>query len=499
MAVEYDLVILGGTALARSIAAQACRFQAQVALVEPHPPRETDHFRMLLNHWVNAIYRTEQIPRPPSVSISTPISEIIPESKSLARSVPSATELLSFAAQTAPLISEAVMAQQQQSLEQLAAAGVDVMVGQGEFQQSPRLGFQINGRSLRSRAYVLAVPSVPEVPLIPGMAEATILPLDDLAQFQGKTLPERIAILGDDPQAIELAQTLRRLGIRVTLIQARFLPQFDPAARLLQAQLEAEGVELFVGIEVERIEAIGGANDSGIRLYGKDGNGRAYRLEADLLLLATPRQPNLASLNLDEIGVRWTLDGVKVNRKLQTTCSRVYACGETLGGFTLPQLSRSEADLILHNALFLPPRSIQSRLVPWTLMTDPQIAQVGMDETSARKNYGDAVRVISASTQTIARAYVEEISGFCRLILRKDGRILGGTIVAPQASEWISVLTLAIQQRLKMADLARLPIPSATFAELLDRLSHAWQHQRFTPRQRTWLDRYFDFRRSWSS
>lgn len=487
MAVDYDLVILGGTTVARSIAALACRYQAQVALVEPQPPRAAEDFRLLLREWANLAYQTELLPR------SQQISKQIP---SLAPLI-DAPELINLAAQTAPMLTENVLVQQQQSLDQLAAAGVDVIVAQGEFQRLPRLGFQVNGRSLTSRTYLLAMPSFPAIPAITGRLQAATITVDDLSQFTEKNLPDRIAIWGDDPQAIELAQSLQRLGRQTTLIRSQFLPQFDPqAVRLIQAQLEAEGVELLIGLSIEQIDLIA----SEVRLQGQDAKGKTYTIEADLLLLATPRQIDLTSLNLEAIGVKWTPKGVPVNRNLQTSHPRVYACGETLGGFTLPQLARYEADLVLHNALFLPPRKAKSRFVPWTLLTDPQVAQVGMNEQEAKQTYGQAVRIVSASTQTIARAYVqEETAGFCTLILRQDGKILGATIVSPQASEWVSILTLAIQQNLSMAQLSRLPIPASTFTEMLDRLTHLWRHQKLSRKQLTWLDRYFDLRRSWSS
>ncbi|MEP0910183.1 NAD(P)/FAD-dependent oxidoreductase [Leptolyngbya sp. GB1-A1] len=483
MAVDYDLVILGGTTVARSVAALACRFQAQVALVEPQPPRGTDNFRMLLSEWANLSYRIEQLPR----------SQEMPHPARLT----SPPELLNLAAQTAPILTETRMIQQQQSLDQLAAAGVDVIVGQGEFHRLPRLGYRVNGRSLSSRAYLLALPGLPIYPAILGLDGATVLTLDALAEFKGETLPKRITILGDDPQAIEFAQILQRLGVQVTLIQSRFLPQFDPqAVRLIQAQLEAEGVSLFTGVSIEQVQT----TNSGIRLYGQDASGKAHCIEANLLLLATARRLDLAHLKLEAIGVKWAPDGVTVNRRLQTTHPRVYACGETLGGFALPQLVREEADLVLHNALFLSPRKVQSHLVPRTLFTDPQIAQVGMNQIKARRTYGKAVRILTTSTQTITRAYLqEEMAGFCTLILRQDGKILGATIVSPQASEWISILTLAMQQNLSMAQLAQLPIPSPTFAEMLHALTYTWRYQRLTTGQRTWLDRYFDLRRSWSS
>jgi pyruvate/2-oxoglutarate dehydrogenase complex dihydrolipoamide dehydrogenase (E3) component len=482
MPVDYDLLILGGTTVARSIAALACRFQAQVALVEPQPP-ETDDFRLLLSEWATLAYRAESLPRSPE--------------DPLHRSPIALPELLDLAAQTSSILTETVMAQQQQSLDQLAAAGVDVIVGQGEFHRLPDLGFRVNERSLRSRAYLLALPSLPTLPEIPGLTAAPFLTLDALAQLSGKTLPSQITILGDDPQAVELAQTLQRLSVQVTLIQSRFLPQFDSqAVRLIQSQLEAEGVELFVGLKIEQVEAI----DSGIRLFGNDASGRSYVIETNLLLLATARQLDLSRLNLEAIGVKWNPGGVTVNHRLQTTHPRIYACGETLGGFTLTQLARHEANLVLHNVLFLPPRKVQPRFVPWTLLTDPQLAQVGMSEIEARRTYGKTIQVMTVSTQTIAKSCGhEETAGFCTLILRRDGKILGATIVSPQASEWVSILTLAMQQNLSMAQLARLPIPSPTFAEILDRLTDIWQHQRLTSRQRTWLDRYFDFRRSWSS
>ncbi|QYO65014.1 hypothetical protein [Leptolyngbya sp. 7M] len=205
----------------------------------------------------------------------------------------------------------------------------------------------------------------------------------------------------------------------------------------------------------------------------------------------------LASLNLEAAGVKWQPEGIRVNRKLQTTNPRIYACGESLGGYVSAALDQHEVDVALHNALFLPTQSVDYSRIPWTLFTDPVLVRIGLTEPQARKLYGEGVLVAQQSVRSLTTAQLSNnSSGFLKLIASHRGEILGAHAIAPQAQEWIGTLALAMQQRLPLKALAQLPQPSPTFAELIQQTAAQLQQQRRREWQRELLETWFNFRRS---
>ncbi|NJR65844.1 MAG: FAD-dependent oxidoreductase [Leptolyngbyaceae cyanobacterium CRU_2_3] len=326
MAVDYDLVILGGTAVGRYAAAQAVQQSARVALVEPE-----GYSSMVEVHHQTLIqigYLAQQMRRSPFQGLhwGQHWGQVTPElgAERSADLRLQWQDTQGWAAAIAEVLED--QGSKGQSLDLLTASGVDVVIGQGEFCRLPRWGLSVNGRLLRSRAFLLAPPTQARVPAIAGLANMRYLTLDTLWQQSGQTVPERLLILGSDPRGIELAQVFNRFGTQVTLIcRSRLLPQEDyEASHLIQAQLESEGVKVITQARVNQAEPVG--NQISLKV-----NDRI--LEANALLLATLRQLDLAALNLEAVGVKWNPQKITVNRKLQTTHAQIYACGEALGGY----------------------------------------------------------------------------------------------------------------------------------------------------------------------
>jgi pyruvate/2-oxoglutarate dehydrogenase complex dihydrolipoamide dehydrogenase (E3) component len=482
MAVDYDLVILGGTAIGRYAAAQAVQWNARVALVEP---QECD-FTAELHHQtlIHVGSLAQQMRRSPFQGLYWE-----PE--------PSRTlqlqwqETRSWAQAIAEVLAD--QGARGHSLELLAAAGVDVVMGQGEFCRRPRWGVSVNGRILRARAFLLAPVVSAKVPAIAGLAEINYLTLNTLWQQSWQTPPDRLIILGSDPRGVELAQVFSRLGTQVTLItRARLLPYEDrEAAHLIQAQLESEGIKVLTQAIVHGAEPI----DNGVLLKVND-----RTLEAEALLLATPGQLDLTALNLGSVGVKWQPHRIEVNRKLQTTHDQIYACGEVLGGYSNPTLGQYEAAIALHNALFWPSASVNYQQVPLALLTHPELARVGLTEAQARQTYGESLFILKQFTKMLTKAQIQgEPTGFCKVIVRRNGEILGAHWVGTAASEAMGMIALAMQQQIKVGAIAQLPFVSSTPAELLQAIAQQWQQQRLTPWQKNGVEAWLRLRRDWSS
>ncbi|MBD2018856.1 NAD(P)/FAD-dependent oxidoreductase, partial [Leptolyngbya sp. FACHB-36] len=261
----------------------------------------------------------------------------------------------------------------------------------------------------------------------------------------------------------------------------------DPqAAYLIQAQLEAEGVQILTQTAVTQVRQISGEK------WVQAGN-RA--IEADEIIAAeAPADP--APLNLAAAQVKSSPWGIVVNCKLQTSNPRIYACLSSLPDS--PQVVRYCAETAVKNALFLPVFITDLRSIPIVTYSQPELARVGHSEAIARQLYGNDVVILKQPLKLIPKTQIQgETTGLCKLILRRSGRIVGAHIVAPHASELISPIALAMQQKLTVQALADQIHPAFALSEIIRQTALEW-HQTRSNLFQDFLAGLFSLRRSWS-
>jgi pyruvate/2-oxoglutarate dehydrogenase complex dihydrolipoamide dehydrogenase (E3) component len=455
MSSDYHLVVIGSTPEAIEAAVAAARLKARVALVEQPCERQLGTADAVFQRNFSQMARLfQQLAAANHASIGLPTPAFACQLSHLQAYAQEVTAILSE--RHAPPI--------------LSALGIDVISGSGEFCRLPQLAFVAGKRRLRSRAYLIATGFHPTIPEIPGLAEVGCLISSDLSQAERlSSLPQDLAIVGYTAVALELAVNLRLIGKNVTLIleKDRILPQEEPeAARLIQAQLEAVGVRLLVGSPVMQVRQIEG------KKWLQAGD---WAIESDEIILATPPVPNVEGLNLAGVGVKWGASGIERNDKLQTANPRIYACGSAAA----PHLSRYEAAVAVKNALFFPWFRLDARCLPQVIFTHPPLARVGMTEGQARQRYGRAVFTAQQSYKIMPQAQIlGETTGFCKLVAHRNGKILGAHAVGAEAGEFIGIVALAMQQNLKVSQLANLFLPYFTLSAILQETAREWQYQR---------------------
>jgi len=164
----------------------------------------------------------------------------------------------------------------------------------------------------------------------------------------------------------------------------------------------------------------------------------------------------------------------------------------------LPHVARYEAAIALKNALFFPRFKVNYRAIPWAVFSDPELARVGLTEAQARHRYGH-IQVLQQFYKTIAKSQLRgETTGFCKMIVLRDGTILGAHLVGSAAAEVVHLIALAMQQRLKVKALSDLVHISPTFLEINFKTAKEWELGQQSARQ-DWLESWFNLRRAWSS
>ncbi len=340
------------------------------------------------------------------------------------------------------------------SQQRFEALGVTVVRSAARFLDARTL--EAAGRQFTARRIVIATGSRPAIPPIPGLGEVACLTNETI--FGNQRLPEHLLIIGGGPVGLEMAQAHRRLGARVTVIEAgEPLAHDDPAlAAVVLGKLAAEGVEMISRTQVIRVFQRDGA------IGVETGDGRGFT--GSHLLVAAGRRPNVEDLDLGRAGVAFTQRGITVDRGLRTSNRRVYAIGDVAGGrFT--HEAGYQAGIVLRNALFALPAKA-SAVIPHVTYTDPELAQAGLTEAEARARHGAAVKVLRAPFTGNDRAQAEgRTEGLVKIIIGRRGRILGAGIVAPGAGELIQPWILALAQGLRISAMAGPVLPYPTRGE----------------------------------
>ena len=428
MAVDYDIVIIGGGSGGLVVASAAAQLNAKVALVE----------KSRLGGdclWFGCV---------PSKSLLH-ASRVAHEVKHSSRfGIYTTPPDIQFSEATGHVQNVISTIQPHDSPERFESLGVEVIFGEGQFKDQKT--FTVNGRDLKARAFVVSTGSRPQVPPIEGIEEAGFLTNEQI--FSLKERPQSLAVIGAGPIGCELGQAMHRLGSQVTIVSSRdhILPKEDPeAALVVEKQLEADGVNILRGKRATKVEVINGKKHLWV---GEE------KIVVDEILVSSGRVPNVHSLNLEAAGVEYTEKGIVVNPKLQTTNKRIYGCGDVIGGYQFTHVAGYEAAVVVQNALFFPSAKADYRVIPWATFTEPELARVGLSEKQARDRYGDKIEVLKQNFAEVDRAQAEGATeGFAKIITTSKGEILGAHLVGPSAGELIHEIILAMKNKLPVSAL----------------------------------------------
>lgn len=478
MRFDYDLVILGGSPVAREAALLARSFQARVALIEPEVSPTCQQNWLPMQGLLTLAKQVHTRHQTPLWGLYAHPTHPMPDDHTAAS--------LNWAAMVQWAQERTSALSDLHAPEVLMAQGIDYLVGVAQFHGKPQLAVEVGGRSLQAHAYLIATGSSVTMPSIEGLASTNPITPEQLWQSSVSRIPHRLIILGAQPQAVEFAQTFHRLGSQVTLISRhdQILPYEDrEAAYWIQAQLEAEGIQVLTGTPVTQVRQLGDQTwiQAGIQA-----------LETDDVFLATRVRPQIQGLNLESVGVEMQRWGIPVNRKLQSTHPRIYACGDSIGGYPFPHLAQYEATIAVHNALFLARSQTHYNTIPWAIFTDPELVRVGLTETQARQRYGDEIRVLREYFKTNTRAHLQgTTTGLCKVIVQRDGTILGAHLVGAEAREWVGAIALAMQHHLPLQKLASYPAITPSFSTLIHQIACQWQQQKRM--EHPWMNSLLDF------
>jgi pyruvate/2-oxoglutarate dehydrogenase complex dihydrolipoamide dehydrogenase (E3) component len=440
---KFDLIVIGSGAAGLTAAFTALGFGKKVLIVEKHKPGGECT-------WSGCVPSKGLINRAKDVHIARKFADFSIDSEQIMKDVRA--------------VSEGIY--EHETPEVLEKAGAVFVHGEASFVSGHVI--QVGNDQYQGKRIMIATGSSPMVPPIPGLDTVPYLTNDNF--FEQVTLPKSIIVLGAGAIGMELSQAMNRLGVDVTVVEMmpevmfREEPEF---AAIIREKLSSEGVTFHIETKAVGVEK----TDQGIRLLTEKGDDHRS-IEAETLLVALGRSPNIGGLNLNAVGIA-TERGITVDAHLQTTVKGVYACGDVAGPYLLSHMANFQAKIATMNALLPIKRKANYQHVAWSTFTDPEFARAGLTEAEAREQFGDSIRVYHYDmAEKLDRAKTKAGDmGRIKLITSSRGKVLGAHIIGERAGELIAEVQVMKTLGLNFAKLQGVIHPYPTYADALRQIA----------------------------
>src|SRR3984957_13464490 len=330
-----------------------------------------------------------------------------------------------------------------------AKAGIAAFLGEARFVGPTTL--RVREETLKGRFVVIAAGMVPADLKISGAGHLTTS--DQFLELN--ELPRKIVFIGGGFIAFEFAHVAARAGSQVTVLHRgpRPLALFDPdlVDQLVERTREL-GVDVHLGTETIGIEK--SFAQLSVRALA---SGETGTFQAEMVVHAAGRVPEISDLNLDVAGVEWDKRGVRVNEFLQSvSIPSVYAAGDAAatGGAPLAPVASYEGQIVATNLLNGNRETPNYLGIPSVVFTSPHLAAFGLSESEASKqNLKFRVEKEMTSTWYSSRRVAGTYSGYQALVGEGTDRILGAHILGSEAGEVINLFALAIRSGMRATDL----------------------------------------------
>jgi mercuric reductase len=344
-------------------------------------------------------------------------------------------------------------------VENLRAAGYDTYDGTASFVDPHTL--RVDSSQLTADKILIATGSRTTVPPIEGIDRVDWL--DHVTALELEELPRSLLVVGAGAVGLELGQAFSRFGSEVTIVDAldEIAPQADPHAGMeLRAALTAEGIRIILGCFVGRV-------DGNVATIVPREGGMERTLEFDRLLLASGRRPNVEHLSLEAAGVETYKLGIVTDERMRTNVPGIWAAGDVNGQALFTPAAQYQGRIAVED-MFRPGEgpAADYSILPTAIFTDPELATVGFTQTAAEEQDFEAEAVVHPLKHMRRARYVNAEHGLYKIVFdRSSRRVLGLHVVAPNASDVVQGLSVAMRLRVTVDELAEAHHTFPTFGE----------------------------------
>jgi mercuric reductase len=444
---HYDLIVIGAGSAAREAANRAAKKHgARVALIEHErwggscpnvacTPTKAYLVAADLAHDINTLANKRGI-------------EVGPATTSLAK---------------VKAWKETLKRPQPKWVEHLQAAGFDTVQGTASFVDPHTI--RVGDAELTADKILIATGSRTAVPPIEGIEQIDWI--DHVGALEIEELPESLLICGAGAVGLEFGQAFSRFGSKVTIVDAldEIAPHTDQhAAKELRDALTDEGIPIILGSLVTKVAARDGKN---VATIAPREGGIEQELEFDRLLLASGRRPNIEELNLEAAGVETYKLGVVVDERMRTNVPGIWAAGDVNGQALFTPVAQYQARIAVED-MYRPGEgpAADYSVLPTAIFTDPELAGVGLTQMDAEEQGFEAETVVHPLVHLRRASYIDAKHGLYKIVFDLPSRrVLGLHVVAPNASEIVQGLSIAMRLGVTVDELANAHHTFPTFGE----------------------------------
>ena len=327
-----------------------------------------------------------------------------------------------------------------ENAEALRESGIDVALGEAKFIGKKEI--EVNNTKYKGKNIVIATGSKPRKLNVPGVENVKYFTNNNI--FSIENLPENILVVGGGPIGIEIAQALNRFDRKVTIVHhGSIILEHDDneVTAILLEKLRQEGIEFLFNADIESFTS---ANDAIVKMA----DGCVRNLTFDAIFVGIGRELPLKSLQLQNARIEVKDDKIVIDKYLRTTNKNVFVCGDVAGDLMFSHAAEFHARILINNFLSPLKKQLNNDHMSWVTFTDPEIATFGLNEKqlkdrdikyhTLKQDFSDDDRAITDNYQ-----YSKIILYISKGNLFINEKILGGTMVAPNAGELIQELILA--------------------------------------------------------
>jgi mercuric reductase len=445
---HYDLIVIGAGSAARDGAQKAAKdYGARVALIE----RE---------RWGGSCPNVACTPTKAYLVAAGLAHDINTLAAKLGIEVgPATTNLAKVKARK-----ETLKKPQPKWVEDLQAAGFDTYQGTASF-VDPHTVRVDDQAELTADKILIATGSRTAVPPIKGIDEVDWL--DHVTALELEDLPASLLVVGAGAVGLEFGQAFSRFGSQVTIVDAldEIAPNTDQhAAMELRAALEAEGIPFILGSFVKEVAPRDGAY---VATVVPRESGMEQEVEFERLLLASGRRPNIEELNLEAAGIETYKLGIVADERLRTSVPGIWAAGDVNGQAQFTPVAQYQARIAVED-MFRPGEgpAADYSVLPTAIFTHPELAGVGLTQMSAEEQGFEAETVVHPLKYVRRASYIDAEHGLFKIVFdRSSRRVLGLHVVAPNASDVVQGLSIAMRLGVTVDELAAAHHTFPTFGE----------------------------------
>ncbi len=349
-----------------------------------------------------------------------------------------------------------------ENIKYLQKKGIKIVLGTARF--SSVNSVTVDDKKYRGKKFVIATGSAPKTVDVKGLDSVQTYTNENI--FNIDFIPDNFIFIGAGPVSIELGQAFSRLGSKVTIIDrgSHILKKEDPViSDVLHQKLKEENITFYFKAELDKIV-------SGAEALLKFKEGRTLSIPVNAIFMGIGRALNFDSLQLKKAGIQTENGTIKLNKKLQTTNKRVFVSGDAADNLKFSHAAEMHNTLLLNNFLSPLKKKLNLEHFPWVTFTDPEIATFGLNEKRLKEK-NIAYEKLEMDFSEIDRAVTDDYQyGKMILYIEKKrfnisaAKILGGSMVAPNAGEIFQELLLANSSGISVKEILNKIYPYPTAA-----------------------------------